>query len=251
MSAFTSSHDKRPSDQLQLRRAMNRQRLRGDSNMDGGQRGLRKRGLKKRGSQDGQKRNSQAKRKLRFDAAQYQSGDGFMVSTWGPAAWAFLHISSLNYRPSMRKQYQQQMAGIIKTLPCGKCRNQAPENRRRAHEKMRPWLREHNLRSVYDSREAYARFVWQFHHEVNMSLQKDKIPGWREPTFEEMRDDLEQLRASCTTSNSSNGTHLGCQDARWVVRRKPCLKLLFVPQDERPVCEQWGDRFHQSCCVRD
>ena len=35
-----------------------------------------------------------------FTEEDYNSKDGMQTSTWGPALWMYLHLSSLNYDPS-------------------------------------------------------------------------------------------------------------------------------------------------------
>ena len=41
--------------------------------------------------------NNSTKKKRTFTKKDFSSGDGFLVSVWGPLMWTYLHIMSFNY----------------------------------------------------------------------------------------------------------------------------------------------------------
>ena len=63
-----------------------------------------------------------------FCEKDYVSGDGFQTAIWGPAAWHYLHITSLNYTPERKKAYEMLLDGFAGTLPCVHCRNNFRKN---------------------------------------------------------------------------------------------------------------------------
>ena len=110
--------------------------------------------------------------------------------SWGPPLWVFLHISSINYSPDRKHGYTALMYAMRHMLPCGHCRNNFEKNYAMAEESMR----REGHDDVYASRETYSKFVWYLHHHVNVMLGKDIS---NEPSFEQMRDQLETFRSRC------------------------------------------------------
>jgi len=41
--------------------------------------------------------HNKTKKKRVFSKKDFSSGDGFLVSVWGPLMWTYLHIMSFNY----------------------------------------------------------------------------------------------------------------------------------------------------------
>ena len=62
----------------------------------------------------------------------YNSGDGFLTSVWGPAIWHFLHIISFNYpvNPTQedKKHYRDFILSLQFVLPCKYCRTNLDKN---------------------------------------------------------------------------------------------------------------------------
>ena len=131
--------------------------------------------------------------KPRFCENDYNSGDGFQTSTWGPPCWTFLHFASLNYIPERREGYEMLLKGLGKTLPCGHCRNNFRKNYAQAERVMR---NKHGIHNIWACRRTFSLFVWELHHAVNVMLGKDLT---EEPTFPQMRDMYEMFRSRCLT----------------------------------------------------
>jgi len=165
-----------------------------------------------------------------FCEKDYVSGDGFQTAVWGPAAWHYLHITSLNYAPKRKKQYKMLLDGFAGTLPCVHCRNNFPKNLKSAKKAMK----EQGYTNVWKDRESYSRFIWQLHHEVNVML--DKCTK-NEPSYEEMRDELEMFRSRCLTpeeieKEKRKKKEGGCLDSPYGADAKSRLILMFVPRTE-------------------
>ena len=127
-----------------------------------------------------------------FCEKDYNSGDGFQTAIWGPAAWHYLHITSLNYTKEKKKAYKTLLDGMGQTLPCIHCRSNFKKNVKSAKKSMRA----QGFHNVWKNRETYSRFIWTLHHEVNVMLGKCIKD---EPSYEQMRDELEMFRSRCLT----------------------------------------------------
>ena len=90
--------------------------------------------------------------KPRFCEKDYNSGDGFQTSTWGPPCWTFLHFASLNYIPERREGYEMLLNGLEKTLPCGHCRNNFGKNYAQAERAM---LKKHGIDDIWACRKTF------------------------------------------------------------------------------------------------
>ena len=59
----------------------------------------------------------------KFTEEDFNSGDGFQTSVWGPITWTSLHIISFNYpvAPSEddRETNTNWLVGVGSRLPCG------------------------------------------------------------------------------------------------------------------------------------
>ena len=184
-----------------------------------------------------------------FCSADYTSGDGFQTATWGPSAWLYLHITSLNYRPERKDAYKTLLEGFKGTLPCVHCRNNFAKNMRSAKKALRE---KHGIRNVWKSRETFARLIWQLHHEVNVMLGKCIRD---EPTFEQMRDELENFRSRCLTPEEIEKERQrkkggGCVDSPYGADAKSRLILTFVPREDDDLKRVSSYRIAPQCRVR-
>ena len=54
--------------------------------------------------------NNKSKKRV-FTRKDYNSGDGMLTASWGPAIWHYLHMMSFNYpvepTPENKKQYRE------------------------------------------------------------------------------------------------------------------------------------------------
>jgi len=61
-----------------------------------------------------------------FNGKDYNSGDGFLTSVWGPPMWHFLHTMSFNYpiNPTEKDKthYKNFVLSLRNILPCKYCR---------------------------------------------------------------------------------------------------------------------------------
>lgn len=122
----------------------------------------------------------------------YNSGNGFLTSIWGPMLWSLLHIISLNYpvKPTKRQKddYYDFVMSLRNVLPCGACRKNMTQNLKNVK-----FTKESSLKN----RDSFSRWVYEFHNEVNRMLLK---PNFQ--TFEEIRDTYEMFRARCGYTKS-------------------------------------------------
>ena len=154
------------------------------------------------------------------DLARYSSGNGFLVSIWGPPMWHFLHTMSFNYpvHPTAKdqKNYKSFIKYLGKVLPCGKCRENFKKNIAKLP------LKDKDLKN----RDAFSRWIFRFHNEVNKATGKHA-----EPSYEAIRERYEFYRAKCSKKKPRTSKYeAGCVDPANHVKSKCVLAIL--PQTE-------------------
>lgn len=193
-----------------------------------------------------QLKNKTRKRKSRnvFTNADYNSGDGMLVSVWGPSLWNSLHIISFNYpvHPTIKdkKHYRDFILNLEYVLPCKFCRQNLHANFKQlplTMEKMK-------------NRETFSRYMYDLHELINKMLNKrSKL------TYEDVRERYEHFRSRCTeekptlftfkqlqldknNKNNKNKTlknkgnkEKGCTEPLYGKKSKCIIKI--VPQDTK------------------
>jgi hypothetical protein len=154
----------------------------------------------------------------------YNSGDGFLTSVWGPAIWHFLHIISFNYpvHPTQedKKRYRDFIISLRVVLPCKYCRINLDKNFK-------------NLPLTMDdmkNRHSFSLYVYKLHEEINTMLNKKS--GL---TYEDVRERYEHFRArGCSTPKSKSRKlkkEKGCTQPLHGKKSKCIIKI--VPQDAK------------------
>ena len=140
---------------------------------------------------------------FKFSDADYMSGDGIQTAIFGPVFWAAIHMVSFNYpvkpTPEQKQHYKEWIMATGNVLPCRYCRDNFSNNVQKAQ---RP--------GDFDSRDAFSRFCYRLHSEVNRMLSKDTSM-----TFEHVRDMYEGFRSRCLTEQQKRALEaekkeLGC-----------------------------------------
>ena len=165
-----------------------------------------------------------------FTNSDYSSGDGIQTAVWGPCLWLFLHLSSVNYCPERKHGYVSLLYALRHMLPCGHCRNNFEKNYNMAVASMK----KDGYHDVYESRVSYSKFIWYLHHHVNVMLGKNIA---NEPTFNQMRDQLETFRSRCITDDEIRTAILekkekGCTVPEYGASSKARCEVRFVPRTE-------------------
>lgn len=126
-------------------------------------------------------------RKRVFTKKDYNSGDGMLTMSWGPAMWHYLHMMSFNYpvnpTPENKKQYRDFIVSLKYVLPCKYCRMNLANNF-----KKKPLLMCHMA-----NRETFSRYVYELHELVNKMLHKKS-----NLTYCDVRERYEHFRSRCT-----------------------------------------------------
>lgn len=129
------------------------------------------------------------RKKLVFNASDYESNDGMLTTVWGPPMWHYLHTMSFNYpvRPTQqdKKHYREFVLRLQHTLPCGKCRNNLRQNFKKLPLTM----------ACMKSRDTFSRYIFELHELINKMLHKDSGLS-----FESVRDRYEHFRSRCSQS---------------------------------------------------
>jgi hypothetical protein len=173
-----------------------------------------------------------------FNGKDYNSGDGFLTSVWGPPMWHFLHTMSFNYpiNPTEKDKthYKNFVLSLRNILPCKYCRINLTNNL-----KARP-ITDNDMRN----RENFSKYIFNLHETVNTLLGKKS--GL---TYEEVRDTYENFRASCTIDSPKpkvfdfkreSPKEKGCTVPLYGKKSKCVIKI--VPQEEKGKTFQMDER---------
>jgi len=172
------------------------------------------------------KKNGKTKKHI-FTKKDFVSGDGMMVSLWGPPMWHFLHTMSFNYPicPTYKEklEYRNFVLQLKNILPCKKCRQNFKINLQKLPLK----------KSHMNSRHTFSLYIYKLHELVNTMLHKQSGLS-----FEDVRERYEHFRARCTIDNSASlqkcntiKNEVGCIEPLYGKKSK-CI-LHIVPDEQK------------------
>ena len=165
-----------------------------------------------------------------FKKGDFVSGDGMMVSLWGPPMWHFLHTMSFNYpvNPSQedKEHYRDFVLSLQHVLPCKYCRQNLKTNF-----KSMPLTMEQ-----MKSRDSFSRYIYELHELVNRMLKKKS-----NLTYCDVRERYEHFRSRCTEEKPiifkyskqtrKNKKEKGCTEPLYGKKSKCIIKI--VPQETK------------------
>jgi hypothetical protein len=176
-------------------------------------------------------RNKNNKTKRVFNNNDFNSGDGFLTTVWGPIAWTFLHTVSFNYPVNPtdedKKNYRDFILNLENVLPCKYCRINLKNN-----------LKKKPLNMCHmESRETFSRYVYELHEIVNKMLKKKS-----NLSYCDVRERYEHFRARCTneepkifkfkkTKTLKNKKEKGCTEPLYGKKSKCVINI--VPQEDK------------------
>jgi hypothetical protein len=176
-------------------------------------------------------RNNRNKTKKRtFTKKDYISGDGMLVSVWGPAQWHFLHTMSFNYpvkpTPEDKRHYMDYVKNLQYVLPCKYCRINLTNNFKKKPLQMCDMAR----------RETFSRYIYELHETVNKMLKKKS-----NLSYCDVRERYEHFRSRCTDekpkvfnfkkTSGRNKTEKGCTEPLYGKKSKCIINI--VPQEDK------------------
>jgi hypothetical protein len=165
-----------------------------------------------------------------FSKQDYKSGDGMLVSVWGPAQWHFLHTMSFNYpvNPTLKdkKHYRDYVLNLRYVLPCKYCRINLANN-----------LKKKPLQMCHmKSRETFSRYIYELHETINRMLNKKS-----NLTYCDVRERYEHFRSRCTDEKPKVFTfkktttrkkkEKGCTEPLYGKKAKCIINI--VPQEDK------------------
>ena len=175
-------------------------------------------------------RNKSNKTKRIFSKKDFSSGDGFLVSIWGPLQWTFLHIMSFNYpvepTDEDKKHYRDYVLNLQYVLPCKYCRINLTNN-----------LKKKPLEMCHmASRETFSRYIYDLHETVNKMLNKKS-----NLTYCDVRERYEHFRSRCTeekakifsfkNAKTRKKKEKGCTEPLYGKKSKCVINI--VPQEDK------------------
>jgi len=163
-----------------------------------------------------------------FTKNDFLSGDGFLVTVWGPLMWTYLHIMSFNYpiNPTEedKENYRNFILNLQHVLPCKFCRQNLTNN-----------FKENPLNMCYmKNRDTFSRYIYDLHETVNKMLKKKS--GL---TYCEVRERYEHFRARCVDEkpklfkfkHSKTSSEKGCTEPLYGKKSKCVINI--VPQEDK------------------
>jgi hypothetical protein len=176
--------------------------------------------------------NAKTKKRRTYSKKDYNSGDGFLTTVWGPMMWSYLHTMSFNYptnpTPEDKKHYKEFVENLQYVLPCKYCRMNLTNN-----------LKEFPIKECHMvSRDAFSRYVYELHELVNKMLKKKS-----NLSFCEVRDRYENFRSRCTEDptifnfkkakeeRKKKDGEKGCTEPLYGKKSKCVIKI--IPQEDK------------------
>ena len=163
-----------------------------------------------------------------FNKNDFLSGDGMLVSVWGPLQWTFLHTMSFNYPVDPTNEdkihYRDYVISLQHILPCKYCRINLKNNFKQMPLNM----------SDMKNRETFSRYIYNLHELVNKMLKKKSGLSYCE-----VRERYEHFRSRCTEekptifkfkkSQTKKKKEKGCTEPLYGKKSKCIINI--VPQD--------------------
>lgn len=182
--------------------------------------------------------NKTKKQERVFSKKDYYSGDGFLTTVWGPAAWHLLHTISFNYpvepTTEQKKQYRDFILSLQNVLPCKYCRMNLKTNLKQMPLTM----------AEMKSRETFSRYIYNLHELVNKMLKKKS-----NLTYCDVRERYEHFRSRCTEEKpklfkfkklNKTKKEKGCTEPLYGKKSKCIINI--VPQEEKGESIQIDDK---------
>lgn len=174
--------------------------------------------------------HNKTKKKYVFKKSDYNSGDGMITPSWGPAAWHFIHMISFNYpvEPTIenKKHYREFIYNLRHILPCKYCRINLTNNL-----KQKPLLACH-----MKNRATFSRYVYELHELVNKMLGKKS-----HLSYCDVRERYEHFRSRCTKekpkifnfkkTTTRKKKEKGCTESLYGKKSKCIINI--VPQEDK------------------
>jgi len=157
-----------------------------------------------------------------YTEEDFNSGEGFLTSIWGPAIWHFLHTMSFNYpvhpTEENKKQYMNFVLRLEYVLPCKYCRINLERN-----------FKELPLTIAnMENRATFSLYIYKLHELINKMLNKKSGLS-----YEEVRERYEHFRARGCEKTRKVRKDLGCTKPLHGKKAKCVIKI--VPDETK--CE--------------
>lgn len=127
-----------------------------------------------------------------------ESNNGFQTNVWGPMAWIFLHMITLNYSPDRKKDTYMFLKSLKGVLPCGACRKNFKEIINSSNSKYKLTLEK------LKSRKTLSWWLFTVHNKVQDGIYSRSKKERDRPIYKDTKKDykiamskLEPMRAKC------------------------------------------------------
>ena len=160
------------------------------------------------------------KGEVMYTDEDFNSGEGFLTSVWGPAMWHYMHTMSFNYpvHPTEEDKvhYQEFILNLKNVLPCKYCRINLTNNLKQLPLTM----------AEMENRDTFSLYIYNLHELINKMLRKKS-----NLTYEDVRQRYEHFRARGCDKTRKRKKELGCTRPLHGKKSKCIIKI--VPQETK------------------
>ncbi len=164
---------------------------------------------------------------------------GFQTNVWGPMAWVFLHMITLNYTPDRKNDTYKFFKSLKGVLPCGACRKNFKEIING------PGKLKLTMKKL-ESRETLSYWLFLVHNEVQRGIYSRSKNISDKPAYADSKTDfkkamkkLETMRAKCHTDS------YGCTIPVKGARKRSEIHIL--PRNKCPKQQKDPLVIHKKC----
>jgi len=169
-----------------------------------------------------------------------ESLNGFQTNVWGPMMWTFLHMSTLNYNPSRKKEYMIFFKSLSSILPCGACRTNYKNIITGKEYKTKL------SNDKFKSRESISLWLFYLHNAVQREIYKKTHNKFDQPKYTDSKKDFkiamstyELFRAKCSEKS------YGCTIPEKGGRKR--AEIHIKKRARYPTCRKDSIVIHNNC----
>ena len=170
------------------------------------------------------------------------NNNGFQTNVWGPMAWIFFHMVTLNYSPERKSDTYNFFKSLKGVLPCGACRTNFKEIINSRNSKYRLTM------AKLKSRETLSWWLFTVHNEVQRGIYSRTKKASDKPVYSDTKADykkamgkIEPMRAKCYKNSYGCTIPLKGERKRaeiHIVPRHKCVKKRKDPLVIHKRCTQ-------------
>ena len=170
------------------------------------------------------------------------STNGFQTNVWGPMAWTFLHMITLNYNSERKNDYMNFFKSLKGVLPCGACRKNFKEIINGDDKKYK--LTDDKFKDT----KSLSYWLFIVHNKVQEGIYSRTKNKWDKPVYKNTKEDYKKamkkyeiMRAKCYRNS------YGCTIPKSGSRKR--AEIHIVPRSKCPRTRKDPLVIHKKCKI--